>query len=80
MVNASQASITKQGRQVQKITVPPREGVALELKRGQLLKVIDLEGGHVTDLLAYRSNDYQERLSAGATIDNKGSLYIGKGG
>ena len=53
----------------QKMTVPPREGVALELKRGQLLKVIDLEGGQVADLLAYRANDYNEKLSTGATID-----------
>ncbi len=64
---------------VQKITVSPREGVALKLKRGQLLKVIDLEGGQVADLLAYRSSDYKEILSTGATIDNNGSLYIGKG-
>ncbi len=63
----------------QKMTVPPREGVALELKKGQLLKVIDLEGGQVADLLAYRANDYNEKLSSGATIDNNGSLYVGKG-
>lgn len=49
------------------------------MKRGQLLKVIDLEGGQVVDLLAYRSNDYEERLSTGATIDNNRSLNIGKG-
>jgi uncharacterized protein len=61
------------------ITIPPREGAALELKKGQLLKVIDLEGGQVADLLAYRASDFSEKLSTGATIDNNGSLYIGQG-
>ncbi len=61
------------------ITIPPQEGVALELKKGQFLKVIDLEGGQVADLLAYRASDYSEKLSTGATIDNNGSLYIGQG-
>ena len=46
---------------VQKMTVPPREGVALELKISQLLKVIDLEGGQVADLLACWANDYNEK-------------------
>ncbi len=61
------------------ITIPPQEGVALELKEGQFLKVIDLEGGQVADLLAYRASDFSEKLSTGATIDNNGSLYIGQG-
>ncbi len=63
---------------MQSITIPPREGVALELKKGQLLKVIDPEGGQVADLLAYRLGDFSERLSTGATIDNNGSLYISR--
>ena len=61
------------------ITIPPQEGAALELKKGQFLKVIDLEGGQVADFLAYRASDFSERLSTGATIDNNGSLYIGQG-
>jgi hypothetical protein len=61
------------------ITIPPQEGVALELKKGQFLKIIDLEGGQVADLLAYRASDFSEKLSTGATIDNNGSLYISQG-
>jgi uncharacterized protein len=61
------------------ITIQPQEGAALELKKGQFLKVIDLEGGQVADMLAYRASDYSERLSTGVTIDNNGSLYIGQG-
>lgn len=61
------------------ITIPPREGAALELEKNQFLKVIDLEGGQVADLLAYRAGDFSEKLSTGATIDNNGSLYIGQG-
>ena len=60
------------------ITIPPQEGFALKLLKGQLLKVIDLEGGQVADFLAYRAGDFSERLSTGATIDNNESLYIAK--
>lgn len=63
----------------QTITIQPREGAAVELKGGPLLKVTDLEGGQVADLLAYRADDFIEKLSTGATIDYNGSLYVGKG-
>ncbi len=61
------------------ITIPPQEGIAFKLLKGQRLKVIDLEGGQVADFLAYRADDITERLSTGVTIDNNGSLYIGEG-
>ncbi len=63
----------------QTITIQPREGAAIELKGGQSLKVTDLEGGQVADLLAYRADDFIEKLSTGATIDYNGTLYVGKG-
>ena len=63
---------------MQAITIPPKEGAAIKLKKGQQLKVIDLDGGQVADFLAYRADDFSERLSTGATIDNNKSLYIGQ--
>lgn len=62
-----------------KITIAAREGVAFALKKGQRLKVIDLEGGQVADLLAFRLDDTDEKLSTSVTIDNNGSLFPKKG-
>ncbi len=49
--------------------IPPRSGVAFALKRGQQLKVTDIEGGQVGDLLAFNAGDHDEVLSNGRTID-----------
>lgn len=62
-----------------KITVAAREGTAFRLKKGQRLKVIDLEGGQVADLLAFKLSDTNEKLSTSVTIDNNGSLFLKKG-
>lgn len=49
--------------------IPPRSGVAFRLEKGQVLKVIDLEGVQVSDLLAYNANDVREVISNGRTFD-----------
>lgn len=62
-----------------KITIPPQKGAVFELDKGERVKVIDLEGGQVADLLAFRQDNHEEKLSTGVTIDNNGSLYLKKG-
>jgi uncharacterized protein len=49
--------------------IPPRSGAAFMLRNGQSLKVIDIEGGQVADLLAFNATDHDEVLSNGRTID-----------
>lgn len=61
------------------ITISPQKGTAFELYKGERVKVIDLEGGQVADLLAFRQGEPEEKLSTGVTIDNNGSLYLKKG-
>ncbi len=56
--------------------IAPQSAAAFRLLKGEDLKVIDLEGGQVADLLFYKADDLSERFSTGATIDNNGSLYI----
>jgi uncharacterized protein YcgI (DUF1989 family) len=58
--------------------VPAASGVGLRLKRGELLRIIDPEGGQSGDLLAY-SEDGRERLSNGRTFDYGGKIYISTG-
>jgi uncharacterized protein len=57
----------------------PQTGTAFELQKDQLLRVIDLEGEQVADLVAFNQADRREWLSSGRTIDYANSIYLTKG-
>jgi uncharacterized protein YcgI (DUF1989 family) len=56
----------------------PQTGTAFDLKRGQLLRVIDLEGEQVSDLTAFARDDSSEWLSSGRSIDYANTIYLTK--
>ena len=59
--------------------IPPRSGVAFILKKDQQLKIIDIEGEQVSDLICYNLADTSEYLSSGRTIDYAETIYLTKG-
>ncbi|MBU1386179.1 MAG: urea carboxylase-associated family protein [Alphaproteobacteria bacterium] len=59
--------------------IPPRSGVAFELKAGQRLKVIDPRGEQVSDLLAFNRHDLAEVISSGRTLDYASRIYLTTG-
>ena len=59
--------------------IPPQSGVAFILKKGQRLKVIDIEGEQVSDFICYQLHDKLEYLSSGRTIDYAETIYLTKG-
>ncbi|WP_439476513.1 DUF1989 domain-containing protein [Brevundimonas sp.] len=59
--------------------IPPRSGVAFELKAGQRLKVIDPRGEQVSDLLAFNRHDTAEVISSGRTLDYASRIYLTTG-
>jgi uncharacterized protein YcgI (DUF1989 family) len=59
--------------------IPPRSGVAFELRRGQRLRVIDPEGEQVADLLAFNRDDLDEVLSSGRSLDYASSIFLSTG-
>ena len=59
--------------------LPPQSGTAFELAKGQQLRVIDLEGEQVADLIAFNSSDKNEWLSSGRSIDYANRIYLSKG-
>lgn len=61
------------------IIIPPRSGVSFILKKGQRLKVVDIEGEQVSDLICYNLQDTAEYLSSGRTIDYAETIYLTKG-
>jgi len=57
----------------------PQTGTAFELSRGELLRVTDLEGEQVADLIAFARADQREWLSSGRTIDYANTIYLTTG-
>lgn len=56
--------------------IEPRSGTAFELREGQSLHVVDLEGGQVADLLAFNRADPPEALSNGRTFDYEETIKL----
>jgi len=56
----------------------PQTGTAFELRAGQQLRVIDIEGEQVADLTAFNATDKSEWLSSGRSIDYANRIYLTK--
>ena len=61
------------------IIIPERKGTAFTLKKGERLKVIDLQGEQVSDFVCFNLDDKAEYLSSGRTIDYAETIYLTKG-
>jgi urea carboxylase-associated protein 1 len=59
--------------------VPAGRGFAHEVLRGQILRIVDLEGNQAVDTLFYNARDLDERYSANDTIRGQESLYLTTG-
>lgn len=57
----------------------PRAGVARQLRRGQTLRITDLEGQQVADIIAFTWPDLQDRLWPSTTIRLNGTVYLTTG-
>lgn len=63
--NVGKSSIP--GKVVKEVTIPAREYLALEVKKGQIVRFIDIEGQQVVDVSVFNLHDLEERSSAEAT-------------
>ncbi|HEY4157038.1 MAG TPA: urea amidolyase associated protein UAAP2 [Polyangiaceae bacterium] len=50
-----------------------------EIKAGQTLRIVDLEGNQAVDTLFYNAQDARERYSAVDTIQRQGNIYLTTG-
>jgi len=50
-----------------------------EIKKGQMLRILDLEGNQAVDTLFYSALDPQERYDANNTIHEQGNIYLTTG-
>jgi hypothetical protein len=59
--------------------IAPQTGVAFTVQKGHIIRVIDLEGGQVSDLVCFARQDTGEYLSSGRTIDYNEKLFLSTG-
>jgi uncharacterized protein YcgI (DUF1989 family) len=59
--------------------IAPRSGIAFILKTGQQLKITDIKGEQVADLVCYNQHDTAEYLSSGRTMDYAETIFLTKG-
>ena len=59
--------------------IAPQSGTAFELRKGQVLRVIDPHGQQVSDLTAFNAHDTDEYLSSGRSIDYASRMFLTTG-
>lgn len=52
---------------------------AHEVRKGQILRIVDLEGNQAVDTLFYNAHDYSDRYSAQDTIREQNNIYLTTG-
>jgi uncharacterized protein len=61
------------------ITIRPRSATALRLCRGEILRIVDLEGRQVADMVAYDATNPSESLSQAFTRANNDAACVSVG-
>ena len=61
------------------VTLPAGQGWTQELARGDVFRIVDLEGNQAVDTLFFNSRDTDERYSATETIRGQGNIYLTTG-
>src|SRR5215831_1403598 len=59
--------------------IPAGEPWIHEIKAGQVLRIVDLEGNQAVDTLFYNAHDTSDRYSAQDTIQRQGNIYLTTG-
>jgi urea carboxylase-associated protein 1 len=59
--------------------VPAKSSWSGIVKKGQRLKITDLEGQQAVDFLCYNNHDRSDRYSATNTVKVQGNVYVGLG-
>ena len=57
----------------------PQTGMAFQLQKGQVVRVIDPEGEQVADFMAFSAFDPREALSSGRSFDYNNTIYLTSG-
>lgn len=59
--------------------IEPKSGASLILRRGEILKVTDIKGCQVSDMLLYNLDNNDEKISSGKTFDYEETILLTTG-
>ncbi|WP_261808184.1 urea carboxylase-associated family protein [Paenibacillus sp. N3.4] len=59
--------------------IPATEGLSLQLKKGEVVRITDVAGEQVADFVAYRADDFSERLDPSVTMDALHAMKVKPG-
>src|SRR4051794_2608947 len=60
-------------------TIPARASWSHVVKKGQTIRIIDLEGNQAVDCIMYNAHDPAERYSSSDTIAAQKNIFLNKG-
>ena len=64
---------------LQRYHIKPQSGTAFTMQKGQVVRIVDVEGEQVSDLVCFSQADRQEVISSGHTTDYNGKLFLSSG-
>ncbi len=64
---------------ISRYVIPAGEPWLREIRKGEYLRIVDLEGNQAVDTLFYNLRDYAERYSAQDTIREQNNVYLTTG-
>lgn len=74
-----QVSLLEPETAQQSYVVEAGEPFVLEIKKGRIVRIVDLEGNQAVDTLFYNVHNFADRYSAQDTIREQGNLYLTTG-
>jgi urea carboxylase-associated protein 1 len=72
-------SVLDPGTAVHDEILPAGRGWSREIARGQIFRIVDLEGNQAVDTLFFNARNPDERYSAADTIREQGNIYLTTG-
>ncbi|HWA96555.1 MAG TPA: urea amidolyase associated protein UAAP2 [Terracidiphilus sp.] len=74
-----QASSLRPEAALKSFVVEAGDSFVHEIHRGQIVRIVDLEGNQAVDTLFYNAHDYSDRYSAQDTVREQDNLYLTTG-
>jgi uncharacterized protein YcgI (DUF1989 family) len=78
-INATGVGMKEAAKPIKRYYLSPQTGNAFSVQKGQIIRVIDVEGGQVSDLIGFARRDIEEYLASGRTIDYNEKLFLSTG-
>ena len=72
-------NLSRDYRVINELVLEARTGTAFTISKGQILRISDIEGGQVADLVSYTAQSPQEYLSSPRTMDYNNKIYFSTG-